>query len=194
MDKNSTCEMKPPAAIWRFWPAMLGPMTMLCVYLAKMFGHLQFFSRGTNESIALVLLSVPIIGFIVQTSIFRSEFHAFMLVLCTALFCREWHFPGTSKGIYVALAALVFWAVKRKDKLESLVKNNLLKVWLWSTFWTYVLSLLISRRAFKYVYLPAEEMMHVFLEESVETTAHLMMIVTCIIAWNKVAEHKKQSL
>jgi hypothetical protein len=194
MVQNSTCEIQPPAAIWRFWPALLGPMAILGVYLAEMFGQLQFFGRGTNESIALLLLAVPIIGFIVQAFIFRTEFQLFMSVLCAAFFCREWHFPGTSKGIYVTLAVLAFWAVTRKDKLETLVKNKPLDVWLWSTFWTYLLSQLIARRAFRSLHLPAEELMHVFLEESVETMAHFMMIVTCIIAWKKGAEHKKQSI
>jgi len=191
---NTICLKKPTAAIWRFWPVLLGPMAMLCVYLAEKLGHLQSFGRSSNESIALLLLAVPTIGFIVQAFIFRSEFHLFMLVLCAAFFCREWHFPGTSQGIYVTLAVLVLWAVKRKDKFETLVKNSPLEVWLWSTFWTYLLSQLIARRVFRSLHLPAEELMHVFLEESVETTGHLMMIVICIIAWKKAAELKKQSI
>lgn len=192
MVQNTTCQRQPLAVIRRFWPALLGPLAMFCVYLAEKLGHLHSFGRGTNESIALVLLALPTIGFIVQAVIFRSEFHLFMSVLCAAFFCREWHFPGTSKGIYVTLAVLVFWAVKRKEKFETLVKKNRLEVWLWSTFWTYLLSQLIARRAFRSLYLPGEELMHVFWEETVETTAHLMMIVTCIIAWKKAVERKKQ--
>ena len=96
----------------QWWPILLGPMAMLLVYLAKMIGQQWIVSRGFNESIALALVGVCIVGFAVQTIIFRSEFHLFMAVLCGAFFCREWHFAGTSNGIYVALGALCFWWLK----------------------------------------------------------------------------------
>ncbi|MCD6393617.1 MAG: hypothetical protein J7M40_08920 [Planctomycetes bacterium] len=172
---------------------MLGPMAMLAVYVATALGQKWFVSRGTNENIALILLSVPLLGFTFRAIAFRSEFHLFMAVLCAAFFCREWHFAGTSKGIYVMLGLLAFWAVKRKTELEGIIGEGPAKVWVWSTFATYVLSQLIARRFFRYVYLPQETELHILLEESVETMAHLAMIVTCLVTWKiKPAAAKEQ--
>jgi len=167
----------------QWWPLLLGPTAMLLVYVAQM-SHLEaIVSRHSNEYIALILLSIPLIGFLIQAFLFRSDFHLFMASLCGAFFCREWHFPGTSKGIYIALALLAFWAVKRKQTFEKIIGNGQFKTWFFATFWTYLLSQLIARRVFRYVYLPQEAQLHVFLEETVETTAHLMMIAVCFIAW-----------
>jgi hypothetical protein len=167
-----------------WWPLLLGPLAMVLVYVAEMTGHQWFVGRGTNENIALVLLSVSVVGFLVQAIIYRSEFLCFMLALCGAFFCREWHFPGTSKGIYVCLAVLGFWAFKRSEKFKVFMDNKRLSIWIWSTFGTYLLSQLIARRVFRDLYLPLEEELHISLEESVETMAHLMMIATCFIIWN----------
>jgi len=166
----------------KWYPLLVGPLAMVWVYVAKTLELETLVSRNTNERIALVLMGISLAGFILQTVIFRSEFHLFMAALCTAFFCREWHFVGTSNGVYIALAVLAFWAVKRKDKLEKIIGKAWLNVWLWSTFATYLLSQLIARRVFRYIHLPQEEQLHVLLEETVETAAHLMMILTCFIA------------
>ena len=167
----------------QWWPLLLGPIAMLLVYVAQMSHLEQIVSRHSNESIALILLGIPLTGFLIQAFFFRSDFHLFMASLCGAFFCREWHFPGTSKGIYIALALLAFWAVRRKQTFEKIIGNGRFKIWLIATFWTYLLSQLIARRVFRYVYLPQEAEFHVFLEETVETIAHLMMITACFIAW-----------
>ncbi|MBW8014917.1 MAG: hypothetical protein FVQ82_01910 [Planctomycetes bacterium] len=81
------------------------------------------------------------------------------------------------------LTLLAAWAVKRKDKLSVFFEGCAVEVWVWTAFSCYLLSQLIARRVFRYVYLPGEEDMHIFLEESVETMAHLVMIITCIVSW-----------
>ena len=173
----------------QWWPVLFGPAGMFLVYLAKMTGQEWLVSRGANEGIALGMVGVCVVGFGLQVIIFRCEFHLFMLALCASFFCREWHFPGTSKGIYIALVVLALWAVIRKDKL-AIIRDNRLKIWLWATFGTYLLSQLIARRVFRYVYLPQEANLHIFLEETVETVAHMMMIVTCFVTWRAVVRVK----
>jgi hypothetical protein len=181
---NVVCEKPVGGALrwFRLWPLLLGPAAMVWVYIANATGMRWFVSRGTNENMALALVGVSLLGFVIQAIIYRSEFHLFMAILCGSFFCREWHFAGTSNGIYVMLGILAFWAVKRKDALEGIVGEGHLKVWFWATFSGYVLSQLIARRVFRYVYLPQEAQLHVLFEESVETMAHIMMIVTCLIA------------
>ncbi|MHC5077298.1 MAG: hypothetical protein ACYTFM_12850 [Planctomycetota bacterium] len=183
--KNSIDEIQRPNSLRQYikwWPALLGPLTMVLVYTARFLDIQWIVSRGPNENIALVLVGISLVGFTVQAILFRSEFHLFMAVLCGAFFCREWHFPGTSKGIYIALGILAFWAVMRRKKLETYIKkNSMVKIWIPCTFATYFLSQLIARRAIRGI-LPIEDQMKIALEESVETMAHIMMIAVCLIA------------
>jgi len=168
---------------FKWWPLLLGPATMVWVYTAKAIGKVDFVSRQANENAALFLVGISVIGFCAAAIKYRQEFLFFMLALCFAFFCREWHFAGTSNGIYVALAILAAWAVKRKDKISVFVDGCPVQVWAWTAFSCYLLSQLIARRVFRYVYLPSEKDMHIFLEESVETMGHIAMIVTCIVSW-----------
>ncbi len=171
-------------ALAQWWPLLIGPLAMAAVYVADWIDHESLVSRQTNESLALVLLSIPLVLFLLRAMMLRSELHLFMGLLCLAFFCREWHFAGTSKGIYVALALLGLWAVKRKAVLEAALGWGRLRMWLFATAMTYLLSQLIARRVFRYVGLPREADLHVLLEETVETAAHLMMIVAAVAAWN----------
>jgi len=175
------------AAAWRdrlrWWPFLIGPGAMAAVYVDQGVGDQVLFSRYSNEIAALALLAIPLVLFLCQAAVFRSEFHLFMGVLCGAFFCREWHFPGTDAGIYTSLALLGFWAFRRKERLEATVGNGSFRMWLWATFATYVLSQLIARRVFRYVALPWEEQIHVPLEETVESAGHVMMIVASLVAW-----------
>ncbi len=167
----------------KWWPLLLGPAAMLFVYIAHSSHREEFVSRGTNEYIALILLTVPLVNFLLQAFIYKSNFCLFMACLSAAFFCREWHFPGTSRGIYIALAILAFWGIKQKDVFLKTIGNGRFKIWLIATFATYLLSQLIARRVFRYVYLPLEDHLHIYLEETVETTAHLMLIVAGFAAW-----------
>lgn len=172
----------------RWWPLLLGPAMMVWVYIAQAIGKSWLVSRGTNEKMALILVGISIVGFGIQAAKYKQEFQFFMLTLCVAFFCREWHFEGTSKGIYIALSVLAVWAITRKDKLESFLKVGAVKVWVWAAFSCYLLSQLIARRVFRYMYLPCEDEMHIFLEESVETMAHIVMIITCFVSWLRSAK------
>jgi hypothetical protein len=182
VEKSTKKTQITPFQYLQWWPMLLGPLAMVLVYIATMTGRESMVSRGSNEDIAMILLGICVIGFAAQAVKFRTEFSLFMLVLCVAFFCREWHFPGTHKGIYVALGLLAYWGISRKDRF-AITKQQPLNIWLWSTFATYLLSQLIARRVFRYVYLPREDQLHIVLEETVETTAHIAMIVTCLIVF-----------
>ncbi|MCF7955665.1 MAG: hypothetical protein K9M75_07685 [Phycisphaerae bacterium] len=191
MTAKSECNSKK--SLCRLWPFLLGPAAMAWVYIAHAIGKGDLVSRGANEDIALILVGISVAGFGIQAIKYRQEFQFFMLALCAAFFCREWHFAGTSNGIYVALVLLAVWAVMRKDQLGSFFSGNAVEVWAWTAFSCYLLSQLIARRVFRYVHLPSEEEMHIFLEESVETMAHIVMIITCIISWVRAAKMKKST-
>lgn len=167
----------------KWWPLLLGPAAMLLVYIAYLYHLERFFSRRINEDIALILLCIALINFCLQACVFRSNFYLFMACLSGAFFCREWHFYGTSIGIYVVLALLAFWWIKQKDVFDRSIGNGRFRIWLVAVFVTYLLSQLIARRVFRYVHLSFEGHLHTHLEESVETAAHLMLIAASFTAW-----------
>ena len=184
--KNAVSRSAPRDVLRRYgqwWPVLLGFAAMLLVYIASWFHQRELLSKNSNESIALILLGISIAGFLLQTVVFRSQFHLLMAIMCTALFCREWHFLGSSEALYVTIAMLAFWAVKRKELFKRILAKDRLKIWMAATLATYVLSQLIARRVFRRLHLPWESQLHIHLEETVETTGHLMMIVVCILAW-----------
>lgn len=167
----------------KWWPMLLGPAAIFVVYIAHTGRQEQYVSKGPNEYIALMLLAVPVINFLLQSAVFKRGFCLFMACLSAAFFCREWHFPGTSAGIYIALALLAFWAIKRKDDFELYIGRGKFRIWLIAVFTTYLLSQLISRRVFRYVNMPFEDHLHIYFEETVETTAHLMLLAASFAAW-----------
>ncbi len=167
----------------RWWPLIMGPVAMVMVYVAQALSPEQIAWRGANESMALILVGISVVGFGIQAIKYKQEFQFFMLALCAAFFCREWHFAGTSNGIYVALGVLAVWFFKRHHQIDGFFKGNAVEPWFWATFSCYALSQIIARRVFRYVYLPGEEEMHIYLEESVETMAHVVMAITCFVSW-----------
>ena len=166
----------------QWWPILLGFAAMFFVYTAALFDQQELLSRRTNEPIALILLGISTVGFLLQSLIFRSQFHVLMAIMCAALFCREWHFLGSSEILYTTFALLAVWAMRRKELFNRILTRNRLKIWIAATLATYALSQLIARRVFAHLNLPQEAWLHIHLEETVETTGHLMMIVVCILA------------
>ncbi len=167
----------------RWWPLGMGPIAMVFVYGVYYAGHGWLASRSTHEVIAPGLLLVPLSVFAVQALVYRSEFHLFMGCLCAALFCRELHFAGTSAGIYIALVVLGVWWAARGKFMEAAIASTGLRVWLIGTGACYLLSQVIARRVFRYLWLPREDELHVYLEETVETMAHLMLLSGCFLLW-----------
>ena len=66
----------------------------------------------------------------------------------------------------------------------------MLKVSLFGVLWTYILSQLFARRAFKGL-LPNEEQLNVALEETSETAAHLFFLVFAICCFFFIPKIKK---
>ena len=167
----------------RWWPVLLGVGTMGFVYLADWLGWDWVCQKKYHEAGAIVLLALAVGLFAVRAVIRRNQFHLVMSALCLALFCREWHFAGTSVGIYIALGVIGAWAAARWGRLMADTEGGKIRVWLICTFATYFLSVLISRRVFKHLGLPNEQELHVVLEESVETMAHLMILIGGLVDW-----------
>lgn len=156
---------------------------MAATYLAYFSGQAFLYHKGLHEFLALPVLALSAIIFLFCAIGYRFRFAALLAGLAAAFFCREWHFPGTGVGIYIYLVCAAFWAYSWREEIFKVLQNRPLKIWFIATGLTYFLSQFIARRAFRSLYLPLEEQLHVPFEEVVETTAHIMLLIAGIRVW-----------
>jgi len=173
--------------ILKFWPFLYIPCALAWVYVARHFGWDWLCSRQSMEVIAMPLVGISIISYGILASKTKNELVIAIALLNIAFFCREWHFVGTSNGIYVALCVFVGWYIYRRNVIGPMIAATTLKIWLIAAASGYFLSQVIARRVFSERHLgglPLEEEYHIFFEEVFEVSAHLMMIVSSFLAWS----------
>lgn len=161
----------------------LAPVTMIVVYVSHRMGGEWIHKKNWFEIAALILLGFSTLVFLLRTWLTRQEFLALATGLNVAFFCREWHFPGTSKGVYVALVILGIWAFKRRQRLQPAWSLPVVRIWTIVTLFTYGFSQAIARRLFRELGVPCEAQLHVPWEETVEVLAHTLMVITSLIFW-----------
>ena len=186
MPENMGNLLQPRRTAISFWPFLLWMLPLMAVYGLGHLGLGHLCGRNTNELIALPLVMISVVGYGLLAWRRHNEFALVMFVLSVGFFCREWHFAGTSKGVYVVAAFVGAWFVYRRKEIGLLIKNTPVEIWLWAAFLCYGMSLLISRRVFAENHLgllPMEEQYHIPMEETTETTAHIMLAATCLVAW-----------
>ena len=169
-----------------WWPFLFGPAAIVYVYIAKAFGLDGLCSRYSNEIIAMPLVGISFVSFFVLACKTKNEFVIGMTFLVAAFFCREWHFAGTSTGVYVAIAVFAGWFIYRREHIERMIRGRKVKIWLFAVASCYLLSQLVARRVFSERHLgllPFEEEYHISLEETLEAAGHIAMIITSIAAW-----------
>ena len=184
--ESDGCYLIPQRKANSFWPLILWTVPFIVVYGLGHFGFGHLCGRGINEQIALPLVLVSVIGYGLLAWRRHNEFSLAIFILSIGFFCREWHFPGTSIGVYVVAAFVCGWFVYRRKKIDALIKHTPVEIWLWAAFLCYAMAQLIARRVFGEKYLgllPMEEQYHIPLEETMETMAHLMLAATCLVAW-----------
>jgi len=170
----------------RDWlPLLIGPVGLLiCVGLSRFDA---FFQQLQNR------LEAPapfLVGLVAAIYLARFVFHRnalFLLlgVLATGMALREIHdlsgMHFMKKGIYVILGIVVVWgAIWRRPVVAAIRSDPRHTCWLAATFVAYLLAVLVMRRAFRFV--PGEHHIHRSLEECAETVAHLMFLVTSLVA------------
>jgi hypothetical protein len=172
-----------------FWPFMLWMLPIILVYGLGALGYQQLLNKRINDTIAqMPLLGIAVISFGWLAWKTRNEFVIVLTLLSLGFFAREWHFEGTTAGVFVVVAILGAWFVLRIDVMRSLIKNTPVEIWVWATALCYLISQLIAKRVFGPNYLnwlPMERQYEVFLEETTETMAHVMLIITSLVAWRQ---------
>lgn len=186
MSEKIESHLEPRRTVASFFPFLLWIIPFMAVYILGYFGHENLCGRGVNEQIALPLVLISVVGYGLLAWRRKNEFALVMFILSVGFFCREWHFAGTSKGVYVVAAFVGGWFLYRRKEISALIKDTPVEIWLWSAFLCYGMGQLIARRVLAEKYLgllPMEEQYHIPLEETMETMAHLMLAATCLVAW-----------
>ena len=97
----------------------------------------------------------------------------------------------SKKLVDLLLVLMGLWGLGWHEKLfGSLNRFIVVKISLFGVLWTYFFSQAIARRAFRSV-LPNERLLHVPLEETVETAAHLFFLVFAIYCFYFIPNRKK---
>ncbi|MHC4257066.1 MAG: hypothetical protein ACYSUH_01530 [Planctomycetota bacterium] len=180
MSEKIENHLHPRRTVVSFYPFLLWTLPLIAVYGLGHLGLGHLCGRNTN-------------GYGLLAWQRRNEFALVLFVLSLGFFCREWHFAGTSDGVYVVGAFVGAWFLYRRKTIGALIKDTPVEIWLWSACLCYGMSLLIARRVFAEKYLgllPMEELYHIPLEETMETMAHVMLAATCLVAWQQFGFRK----
>ena len=168
----------PRKSTW--WPLLLGPVAVAAVAIASQlewnFDRLDIFL----EDIAPFLIAAATAVYWIRAIFTRNPLYIVLTGLTASLLCREIHFDGMDRAIFVLLAVVGVWVLAWWDILKTPLKRDWRhSSWLIATLATYLLSQLIAKRVFKFV--PGERDIHSKIEEGVETMSHLMMICTALM-------------
>jgi hypothetical protein len=177
---------------WILLPALIA---VLLVYAVHNFNTYPWLiTRDFNENIALYLVSMIFVLLLTKSLISRDLLMIFLTILALVFFIREFHdtvftFFGSSyqletkKLVYCLLVGMGIWAFVWHEKLFTCLNRSImLKVSLFGVLWTYLFSQLIARRVFRGI-LPNERLLHIPLEETAETFAHLFFILFALFCF-----------
>jgi len=178
------------------WPFMFIPLAILYVYVTSYFGFDWLCAKSFHEPIAFPIVGMSVLSFFWLACKTRNELAIAMTLLNTAFFCREWHFAGTDKGIYIAISLFAGWFIFRREQIEEMITGKRIKIWLFATAFCYLFSQIIARRVFSQKHLgllPLEGEYYVSFEETMESMAHILMFITSLIAWSTFYFSRKKS-
>lgn len=175
------------APLWRefvertwFALAAVALLPVALVIVAERCGWTALGAQGkaAYEHAAVPILAATTIVWIVRAVLQRSRFFVLLAVQALVFTCREIHFQGTHKGVYIATAAVAVWAVTwawtHRRRLKAADVSWVQVSFLLAAATTYLVSIIIQRRWFKWV--PGEPGLHVALEEASETLGHVLFL------------------
>ncbi len=161
------------------WPALIGPLVLLLVYLAQDQGWEWVQRKLLHEALALVLTPIALGLFAWTAYRTRDPLQLVLTALSATFLMREIHFYGSHRATYFALAAIVIWAWRWRERLLEPIGRGSTRRWLYSALLVYLLSQLMDRRGLRI--LPQEQAIHVAVEEMLENAGHLLWITTAVI-------------
>jgi hypothetical protein len=166
-----------------------GLIALLSVYAVH---HLNIYpwliTREFNESFAPLLVLVILAILLTKSFTSREPLIIYLAVLALVFFIREINdtvitiFGDTylfksKKLVDLLLVGMGLWAFAWHEKLFACLNRSMMqKITLFGVLWTYLFSQLIARRVFRGVF-PNESLLHIPMEETAETAAHLFFLI-----------------
>ncbi|MCO5168480.1 MAG: hypothetical protein M9894_19245 [Planctomycetes bacterium] len=126
------------------------------------------------EALAVIGLGVAALVGLGCWAVDRHPYFAWSTALITVLLCREIHFAGTGKGVYVGLALLLIIAWRRYPALADYLGTRAATTVFTLGMTSYALSQTIDQRWWRRI-LPGERVWHVPAEESLELLGHALV-------------------
>ena len=161
------------------WPALIGLLVLLFAYLAQDQGWEWVRRKVLHETLALVLtpIALGLFGWTAYRT--RDPLQLVLTALSAVFLMREIHFYGSHRATYFALAAILIWAWRWRERLLEPIARGSTRRWLYSALLVYFLSQLMDRRGLRI--LPHEQAIHVAVEEMLENAGHLLWIMTAVV-------------
>jgi hypothetical protein len=110
----------------------------------------------------------------------RQFWFEWLAWLAGCLLLREWHFPGTSTGVYLGLLALAGYGSLCIDRLLPFVRHRSSCVLLTGAATAYAIAISTDHGAWKF--LPHWQMWSINFEETLESAGHALILMTALAA------------
>ncbi len=194
--ESSTDKSSLTKKLRSLWPFAFIPLAIIYVYVTSYFGFDWLCAKSFHEPLALPIVGMSVLSFFWLACKTRNELTVAMTLLNVAFFCREWHFAGTDRGIYIAISLFAGWFVYRREQIEEMITGKKIKIWLFATASCYLFSQILARRVFSVNHLgllPREGEYFISFEETMEGTAHVLMFITSMIAWATFYFNRKKT-
>jgi hypothetical protein len=109
----------------------------------------------------------------------RELFTLMLVFLVWALFMRELHFIGTSRLLYATITILAWLASSKRYEISEFLGQRSIRTYLSLSIWTYAVSKMFDRHFFRF--LPNYEQWDNNVEETLETSGHVLMFALVIV-------------
>jgi hypothetical protein len=175
-----------------WWILLPGLIAVVTVYVVHHFDSYPWLTTKIfHENCAPWLVLTIFVVFLTISLISRDSLMIFLAVLALVFLVRELNdttfslFGGeylfkSKKLVDCLLVGMGLWAIGWHEKLFVCFNRSItLKILFSGVLWTYLFSQLIARRVFRDIF-PDERLLHVPMEETVETVAHLFFLVCAL--------------
>ena len=171
---------------WILLPSLIAVLLVYAVHNFNIYPWL--ITRDLHEGIAPLLVLVILAILLTKSFISRDPLMIYLSVLALVFFVREINntditiFGDTylfksKKLVDCLLPVMVLWTFAWHEKLFARLNRSMMqKVSLFGVMWTYFFSQLIARRVFRGIF-PDESLLHIPMEETAETAAHLFLLI-----------------
>ena len=184
-----------------WWLLLIAPIVLAAATVAA---NMLGFGRSEShkcadwlEIFAPYLAATGLAIYAVRAVVTRKPLFLMLTFLAAAMLLREidWTHRGmitwTHLGIYTAFVVVAVGMVIWRKKIADTLKDRWYVSLVAASVWAFILSQLVARGIFdekRLAVIPNEDEIHLFLEEAVETSGHVLWIAGAVVgSWRRGA-------